>query len=42
MRKAYILNFIPLVPYLHVKKFVVGGRLVVGVWVLKVDFSVEL
>ena len=28
--KAYILNFRPLVPFLHVKKFVVGGG-----WVLK-------
>ena len=25
VRKAYIPNFRPLVPFLHVKKFVVGG-----------------
>ena len=33
VRKAYILNFRPLVPFLHVKKFVVG---------VKGDFSVKL
>ena len=38
VRKAHIPNFIPLVPFLHVKKFVV-----VGGWVgVKVDFSVKL
>ena len=38
VRKAYIPNFRPLVPFLHVKKFVVGGG-----WVgVKVDFSVKL
>ena len=37
VRKAYIPNFRPLVPLLHVKKFVVGG------WVgVKVNFSVKL
>ena len=35
VRKAYIPNFIPLVPFLHVKKFMVVG----GWWVL--DFSVK-
>ena len=39
MRKTYIPNFLPFVPFLHVKKFVVGGG---GGWVLKVDFSVKL
>ena len=44
VRKAYIPNFRPLVPSLHVKKFVVGGwvAVVVGGWVLKEDFSVKL
>ena len=38
VRKAYIPNFRPLVSFLHVKKFVVGGG-----WVgVKVDFSVKL
>ena len=37
VRKAYIPNFRPLVPFLHVKKFVVVG------WAgVKVDFSVKL
>ena len=37
VRKAYITNFRPLVPFFHVKMFVVGG------WVgVKVDFSVKL
>ena len=36
VRKAYIPNLIPLVPFLHVEKFVVGGG--GGV---KVDFSVK-
>ena len=38
VRKAYMLNRLPLVPFLHVEKFVVGGG---GGWVLKVDFSVK-
>ena len=33
VRKPYIPNFRPLVPFLHVKKFVVGGG-----WVLKLGF----
>ena len=35
--KAYIPNFRPLLPYLHVKKFLLGGGRV-----LKVDLSVKL
>ena len=39
LRKAYILNFRPLVPFLHVKKFVVGGWVGGGGgWVLKLGF----
>ena len=40
VRKAYIPNFRPLVPFLHVKKFVVVG----GGWVVVVeaDFIVKL
>ena len=34
VREAYIPNFRPLVPFLHVKKFVVVG----GGWVLKLGF----
>ena len=40
MRKAYIPNFRPLVPFLHVKKFVVVDGW--WWWVLKVDFSIKL
>ena len=39
VRKAYKPNIRPLLPFLHVEKFVVGGGWVVGV---KVDFSVKL
>ena len=38
VRKAYIPNLRPQVPFLHVKKFVV----VDGWWVLKGDFSIKL
>ena len=38
VRKSYIPNFRPLVPFLHVKKFVVVG----GGWVGVKTFSVKL
>ena len=34
VRKAYIPNFRPLVPFLHVKKFVVGGLVLKWILVL--------
>ena len=37
VRRAYMPNFIPLVLFLHINKFVV-----VGGWVLKLGFSVKL
>ena len=44
MRKASIPNFIPLVSFLHVKKFVVGGGWVVGVktWILVLSFRAKI
>ena len=45
VRKAYIPNFRPLVPFLHVKKFVwVVGGWVVGVktWILVLSFRPKL
>ena len=44
MTKAYIPNFRPLVPFLHVKKFVVGGGWWVGVktWILVLSFKPKL
>ena len=38
-RKAYIQNFRPLVPFLHVKKFVVVG---VKTWILVLSFKPKL
>ena len=44
VRKAYIPNFRPLVPFLHVKKFVVVGGWWVGVktWILVLSFKPKL
>ena len=39
VRKAYIPNFRPLVPFLHVKKFVVGGWVLKWILVLSLDPS---
>ena len=40
VRKAYIVpNFRPLVPFLHVKKFVVGGWVLKWILVLSLDPS---
>ena len=41
VRKAYIPNFRPLVPFLHVKKFVVGGGWVLN-WILVLRFGPNL
>ena len=42
VRKAYITNFRPLVPFLHVKKFVVGGGWVLGGWILVLSLDPSL
>ena len=43
VRKAHIPNFRPLVPSLHVKKFVVGGGWVgVKTWILVLSFKPKL
>ena len=41
-RKACIANFIPLVPFLHVKKFVVGGGGGCSKWILVLSFRPKL
>ena len=43
VRKAYIPNFRPLVPFLHVKKFVVvGGCVGAKTWILVLSFIPNL
>ena len=44
MRKAYVPNFRPLVPFLHVKKFVVvgGGWVGVKIWISVLSFRPKL
>ena len=44
VRKAYMPNFRPLVPFLHAKKFVVVGGWLLGVktWILVLSFKPKL
>ena len=43
VRKSCIPNFRPLVPFLHVKKFVVvGGWMGVKIWILVLSFKPKL